>query len=289
MRAKPLCAITGSQGYVGGRLCAHLAGHGWDILELTRQPRPGTRGVAFHLGADVAPATLAGVTALVHCAYDFRPVSRAEIRRVNVAGSQKLMHAAQAAGVERILCLSSISAFDGCRSLYGQAKRDIEHAALDQGALVLRPGLVYGPGPGGMFGKLTEQVRNASVIPLAGDGSETQYLVHHEDLCAFVARALAAGVPGAPRLLTAAHPQPWPFKQLLQEIARALNKTVRFLPLPWRLMWAGMKSAETLGLRLRFRSDSLVSLRHPNPRPDFAPNATAGLECRAFDIKHLTL
>jgi len=289
MNPKPICAITGSNGYVGGCLRAYLAKHGWDILEVTRQPRPGTRGVAFQLGADVAPDSLTGVSALVHCAYDFKPLRWAEIKAVNVAGSQKLMHAARAAGVEQIICISSISAYDGCRALYGRAKLDIEHAALDQGALVLRPGLVYGPGPGGMFGKLTDQVRKSSVIPLIGDGSQIQYLVHHEDLSAFVAQALATGMPGAPRLLTAANPQPWPFKQLLQEIARALNKKVRFIPLPWRLVWAGLKSAETLGLRLNFRSDSLVSLMYQNPRPDFAPNAAAGLHCRAFEIKTMTL
>jgi len=285
MSTKPVCAITGSNGYVGGCLRAHLAGHGWDILELTRQPKPGARAVAFQLGADVAPAALAGVRALVHCAYDFKPLGWAEIKAANVAGTQKLMHAANAAGVERIVCISSISAYDGCRSLYGRAKLDIEHLAQDQGALVIRPGLVYGPGPGGMFGKLMDQVRKSSLIPLIGDGSQIQYLVQHEDLTAFVAQALATGLPGAPRLLTAAHPQPWPFKQLLQEIACALDKKVTFIPLPWRLVWAGLKSAETLGLRLNFRSDSLVSLMYQNPRPDFSPNEAAGLHCRALDIK----
>jgi len=285
MSSKPICAITGSNGYVGGCLRAHLASQGWDILELTRQPKPGTRGVAFQLGADVAPASLDGVEALVHCAYDFKPLRWAEIKAVNVAGTQKLMQAAHAAGVAKIICISSISAYDGCRSRYGQAKLEIELASLDQGALILRPGLVYGPGPGGMFGKLTDQVRKSSMIPMIGDGSQIQYLVHHEDLSAFVAQSLTAGVPGSPRLLTAAHPQPWPFKQLLQEIARAQAKKVTFIPLPWRLVWAGLKSAETLGLRLNFRSDSLVSLMFQNPRPDFAPNAAAGLHCRPFDIQ----
>jgi nucleoside-diphosphate-sugar epimerase len=287
MSAKPVCAITGSQGYVGGCVRTFLGAHGWDILELTRQPKPGTRGVAFQLGTGLAPACLAGVDALVHCAYDFKQLPWREIQSINVAGTQKLLHTARVAGVERIVCLSSISAYTGCRSLYGRAKLEIEQLALDQGALVLRPGLVYGPGPGGMFGKLAAQVRQSSVIPLMGDGSQLQYLVHHEDLSAFIAQALAVGGAVSPRLLTAAHPQPWALKQLLREIARAQDKQVTLLPLPWQLAWAGLKSAETLGLRLNFRSDSLVSLMHPNPRPDFTPNAAAGLQCRGFDIHQL--
>jgi hypothetical protein len=89
--------------------------------------------------------------------------------------------------------------------------------------------------------------------------------------------------------LTAAHAQPWPFKQLLLEIARGLGKKVKFIPLPWRLVWAGLKSAETCGLRLNFRSDSLVSLMHQNPNPDFSPNVQTGLVCRPFQIEKLQL
>src|SRR5580704_5778707 len=137
---KKICAITGSSGYVGGCIKNYLAANGWEILELVRQPKPGTRAVKFQLGGEVSPAALAGVTALVHCAYDFKPVRRDDIRAVNVAGTEKLFQAAHTAGVEKLICISSISAYDGCRSLYGQAKLEIEKIALGQGALVIRPG-----------------------------------------------------------------------------------------------------------------------------------------------------
>ena len=102
----------------------------------------------FHLGEELAPDLFRSlhISALVHCAYDFHPVKRAEIRRVNVEGSRKLLVAAQAGGVERMAVMSSISAFKGCRSLYGQAKLEIEAAAASFGALVVRSGLVYGDG-----------------------------------------------------------------------------------------------------------------------------------------------
>ena len=289
MTEKPICAITGAGGYVGGCLKDYFAARGWDVLELTRQPKPGARAVAFQLGADVSPSLFAGVTALVHCAYDFKPLRREEIQAVNVAGARKVLRAAQAAGIGKIVCISSISAYDGCRSLYGRAKLDIEKIALDQGALVIRPGLVYGSGPGGMFGRLVGQVRQSPVIPLIGGGAQIQFLVHHEDLSAFIEKFTTGKIPSGRPLLTAAHAQPWPFKQLLLEIARGLDKTARFVPLPWRLVWAGLKSAETCGLRLNFRSDSLISLMHQNPSPDFSPNAAAGLVCRSFQIEQLQL
>jgi nucleoside-diphosphate-sugar epimerase len=281
------CAITGSNGYVGGCLKNYLAARGREILELTRQPAPGARAVAFRLGAEISPDTLAGADALVHCAYDFQPLHWTEIQTVNVEGTQKLLQAARAAGVGRIVCLSSISAYDGCRSRYGKAKLAIEKMALDHGALVIRPGLVYGSAPAGMFGKLVAQVRQSSLIPLVGDGSQIQFLVHQEDLAAFIEKCVAGKIEMAPRLLTAAHERPWPFRELLSEIARGLDKKVKFVPLPWRLPWGVLKTAEACGLRLNFRSDSLVSLMHQNAYPDFSPNAAAGLNCRPFRIEAL--
>jgi nucleoside-diphosphate-sugar epimerase len=289
MGEKKICAVTGSNGYVGGCVKNYFAARGWEIRELTRRPEPNSRGVKFQLGGEISPATLAGADALVHCAYDFRPLKWDEIVSVNVAGTEKLFRAAQAAGVKKIVCISTISAFDGCKSLYGKAKLEIEKIALDCGALVVRPGLVYGNDSGGMFGKLAAQVKKSSVIPLIGDGSQIQFLVHQEDLCAFIEMAAAGKIKIPPRVLTAANPEPWPFKRLLLEIARGQGKKIKFIPLPWRLVWLGLKSAEMCGLRLNFRSDSLVSLMHQNPTPDFSPNAELGLICRPLEISNLKL
>jgi nucleoside-diphosphate-sugar epimerase len=287
MSDKKICAITGSNGYVGGCIKNYFAAHGWEILELTRQPRPGSRGIKFQLGDEIPPASLTGVSALVHCAYDFRPLRWDEICAVNVTGTRKLFQAACAAGVGKPICISSISAYDGCRSLYGKAKLEIEKIALENGALVIRPGLVYGSGSGGMFGKLIAQVRQSSVIPMIGDGSQIQFLVHKEDLSAFTEKFAADQIKISPQILTAANEQPWAFKQLLLEITRALDKKPTFIPLPWRFVWAGLKAGELCGLKLNFRSDSLVSLMHQNPRPDFSKNSKVGLVCRPFEIEKL--
>jgi nucleoside-diphosphate-sugar epimerase len=289
MSNKKICAITGSNGYVGGCVKNYFSALGWEILELTRAPKAGTRAVKFLLGENFSPDDLAGVNALVHCAYDFAPLCWGEIRAVNVEGSRKLLEAARAAGVEKIIFISSISAFDGCRSLYGRAKLAIEKSALECGALVIRPGLVFGEAAGGMFGKLVAQVRQPSVLPLIGDGLQTQFLVHNEDLCAFIERCASGEIKMSPGIFTAANERPWAFKELLLEIARRQNKKIKFVPLPWRFVWAGLKTAEIAGLKLNFRSDGLISLMHQNPRPDFSANTAAGLVCRPFQIEKLQL
>jgi len=284
MSVKKICAITGSNGYVGGCIKNYFSARGWEIVELIRQPKPGTRAIAFQLGADISPQSLAGVDALVHCAYDLKLVCREEIHAVNVEGSRKILEAARAANIPKIVFISSISAFEGCRSLYGKAKLEIEKIALENGALVIRPGLVYGNDPGGMVGKLVAQIRKLPVIPLIG-GSQMQFLLHDEDLCAFIEKFAAGNTGLAPRILTVAHEQPLAFRQLLLEIARSLGKKPKLIPLPWRFVWAGLRSAEMCGQKLNFRSDSLVSLMNPNPSPDFSANLEAGLICRPFQFK----
>ena len=86
-----MCAITGSNGYVGGCVKNYFAARGWEILELTRRPKPGARGVAVPTRRGYfRRRSLAGVDALVHCAYDFKPLRWDEIRAVNVEGSRKI-------------------------------------------------------------------------------------------------------------------------------------------------------------------------------------------------------
>jgi nucleoside-diphosphate-sugar epimerase len=284
---KKICAITGANGYVGGCVTKFFAARDWEIFELTRRPRPGARSFQFQLGDDLSPELLSGVNAFVHCAYDFTPVRWDELAAVNVEGSRKILEAARAAGVPKIIFVSSISAYDGCRSLYGKAKLEIEKIALANGALVVRPGLVHGGVAGGMFGRLSEKLRKSALVPLMGGGKQIQFLVHSDDLCAFIEKYASGAIEIPPRILTAANEKPWAFKDLIIEVMRGLGKKPVFVPVPWRLVWLALKAAETCGLRPNFRSDSLVSLMYQNPAPDFSPNAGAGLVCRPFDPQAL--
>jgi nucleoside-diphosphate-sugar epimerase len=282
---KKICAITGANGYVGGCVKKFFAARDWEIFELSRRPKPGARSFQFQLGDDLSPELLSGVSAFVHCAYDFTPLRREEIAAVNVEGSRKVLEAARAANVPKIVFVSSISAYDGSRSLYGKAKLEIEKIALANGALVVRPGLVYGGVAGGMFGRLAEKLRKSALVPLMGGGTQIQFLIHSDDLCALIEKYASGTIEIPSRILTAANEKPWPFKQLITEIARAQGKKPTFIPVPWRLVWLALKSAEACGLRLNFRSDSLVSLMYQNPAPDFSANAGVGLVCRPFDIQ----
>jgi len=279
-----VCALTGARGYVGSRLRAHLERAGWRVIPWTRQAEPGTAAVAFRLGDPVDPSLLQGVHALIHCAYDFGPRRWEDIATVNVAGSGNLFAAAQNAGVKSVVFISSISAFTGCRSLYGRAKLSIEDSARYINAFVLRPGLVYGDHPGGMFGRLVAQVRGARFVPILSGGRQTQYLVHDEDLGNLVEGCLAGRVGAGTGPIPISHEQEWELKEILSQIAQALNRPVSFVPVPWRLAWLGLKGLELAGGRTGFRSDSLISMVYQNPAPSFALLRSLGFRCRPFQL-----
>lgn len=278
------CVLTGAHGFVGSRLKGHLERAGWRVTAWTRQPEPGTGAVAFRLGQEVDSDRLKGAQALVHCAYDFGPRRWEEIAAVNVSGSQKLLAAARVAGVRHVVFISSLSAFPGCRSLYGKAKVEIEGLARSIGAFVIRPGLVYSDNPGGMFGRLVRQVRSARFVPIIWGGRQVQYLLHDEDLGNVVQGCLDGRVPAGVEPITVAHEQGWELKEILVQIARALSKRVRFVPVPWQVAWLGLKGLEIAGARPNFRSDSLISMVYQNPRPSFALVKSLGFQCRPFQL-----
>src|SRR5436309_12568466 len=114
------CLVTGAHGYLGSRVKAAFEQRGWNVVELTRQPQPGTASIQFQLGRDVAASKLAGAQALVHCAYDFKELSWDAIHATNLVGSQKLLKAAHEAQIRTLIYISSISAYEGSRSLYGK-------------------------------------------------------------------------------------------------------------------------------------------------------------------------
>jgi nucleoside-diphosphate-sugar epimerase len=223
-----------------------------------------------------------GVKVLVHAAWDFTHPNAEENDRVNVEGSRQLFESADRAGVERILFISSISAFAGARSAYGQSKLRVERMVFDRpGGIVIRPGLVWGAGPGGMFGALTKQVESGSMIPMIGSGRYPQYLVHEDDLGDAIRKAVAGGLKvSAP--ITVANEVPWLLRDLIEDIARKQGKKVTLLPVPWPAVYAGLKAAELMGAKLNFRSDSVLSLVFQDPSPDFTPANQLGLARRSY-------
>ncbi|MGI8548771.1 MAG: NAD-dependent epimerase/dehydratase family protein [Gemmatimonadaceae bacterium] len=262
-------AVTGANGYVGSSIARSLEEQGLGVVRLQRSGQ-GDAVRRFALGEPVDPTVFQGVSSLVHCAYDFNAAGWLDIERANVTGSLDLFQAARDAGVQTIIFISSMSAFEGCRSMYGRAKLEVEQRAQPLGVYSVRPGLVYGKESGGMIAALSKLLGLPLITPLVGSGSQVLYLVHDADLGQMIGELCTGAKQLRGRPVIAANSRPFTFKSILGVLARRDGVKKAFVPVPWQLEWLALKSAELVGLRMRLRSDSLVSLINQDPNPDFS-------------------
>lgn len=282
------CAITGTNGYLGSRLARAMKQNGWTVYHLTRQKSEavddGQLSVPFSL-SEGAPMNFfrdEGIDTLIHCAYDFRLTKWSDIFAQNVRGSVRLMETAKAEGVKRIVYISSMSAFTECQSLYGKAKLAIEKEAFRLGAIVIRPGLIFGDEPGAMLGALNKAIKSSSIVPLIGNGKQVLYPVHEDDLAALIQKLCDEDNSGINVPIIAASENGQTFSGILETLAAINKKSVRLVPVPWRLIWALLKAAEACGLKVSFHSDSVVSLVNQDPYPCFDLTRKTGISFRDF-------
>lgn len=181
--------LTGATGFIGSRLAAALRERGDDVRALVRSP--GKANALRELGCELVAGDLLGIDAemlegcdaAVHSAAVYRVgVTAAEatdMRQANVVGTERMLDAASAAGVSRIVYLSTVNDFGDTKgavvdegyvrpagsfvSAYDETKWEAHEAArrrAEEGApiMIAMPGLVYGPGDTSQMG---EQVRAA--------------------------------------------------------------------------------------------------------------------------------
>jgi nucleoside-diphosphate-sugar epimerase len=254
--------VTGANGFVGRMLCEALTGAGRAVRKAVRAPLAGFSDLAV---GDIGPATdwraaLEGAGAVVHLAArthvlrETAPDSLAEYRRINVAGTDRLARAAAAAGVRRLVFLSSVKV-NGERTdarafteddaprpgdAYGVSKWEAEHALARAAAetglkvVVLRPPLVYGPGVKGNFLRLVHLVARGMPLPL-GAVANRRSLVYAGNLVDAIVKALdAPHAAGRTYLVSDGEDVSTP--DLVRALAQSLGVKARLVPIPLLLL-----------------------------------------------------
>jgi nucleoside-diphosphate-sugar epimerase len=251
-------AITGATGYLGSVLSDRFSSRGDEVVALTRR-RP-EHAVSewrhFELGRPVDGTIFQEVNALVHAAWVLRGKDTSQLWRENVIGSRRLIEAAVAAGVQKVVFVSSMSAYFGTRQTYGLMKLAVERTALDLGCVVVRPGLVYGESPGGMAGTLRKIAR----LPLwPRFGSAKLFLAHEDDVAQAIARAIDHNDELSGEVLGLANPQSVDLPSILAGLSLEHKRRLS-LPVPGGLVMAVLRLLEGAGVPFPFRSDSLLGL-----------------------------
>jgi nucleoside-diphosphate-sugar epimerase len=132
-----------------------------------------------------------------------------------------------------------------------------------------------------MFASLSQSAQ-AKFVPLIDGGRYPQYLVHVADLALLLRQFLEGEIDAPNRPVTVASSKAWPIRALLKVMARERGNKPRFVSVPWQVVWVALSAAEKAGLKLNYRSDSVLSLVYQNPHPDFESLAQLGIRVRDF-------
>jgi nucleoside-diphosphate-sugar epimerase len=251
--------VTGGSGFLGRHVCAALLQSGAQVRIVTRggeSPPPGVE-VARAAGLDEVPALRAAVegcdavvhlAARVHVMDDTSADPLDAFRRVNVEGTRNVLRSAVDAGCRTFVHASSVKAVgEGNEAAwtdaveprpvdpYGISKLESERVVCEEAARggmaagILRLPLIYGPGMRANMLRLFQLVDRGVPLPL-GAVANRRSLLYAGNAAAAVLALLerSAGcetyfVSDGPALST---------PQLVREIAAALGRPARLLPVP---------------------------------------------------------
>ncbi|GIL08634.1 MAG: oxidoreductase [Chloroflexota bacterium] len=218
--------VTGGTGFLGRHLVPALCRAGHTVRVLTRQPQAAAwlrrypRAVAVSgdlRQPDTFSAALAGCQWVVHAGGLFSFWGRAQgFQDVNVTGTENLLRAAAAAGVERLVHISTAAVIgtpDPTQPMdetypprpvepYQVSKLMGEAAALrwqrERGlpVVVLRPGAYYGPLGHYAFNRLFFRDPMRGIIMQVDGGRYIQFPVYIADAAQAVLLAFERGRPG---------------------------------------------------------------------------------------------
>jgi uncharacterized protein YbjT (DUF2867 family) len=277
--------VTGASGFVGSHVVPELLGGGHRVVALVRSPAAGqsvmrrlSAGQAANvelrtgdvLAPDTLPSALAGVDAVVHLVALPRDWNGGkDLLRVNLGGTQSLLAAMEAAGVRRLVHLGALGVEDREELNYAKSKARAERAVRESGLdwTILRPSLLFGPRDG-FFNIVANLVRiPAPVVPVPGDGKSRFQPLHIGDLALCVRLSVER-----PATIGQAYeiggPRTWTYREITEEVARALGKRRVIVPMPVPLIRLVAGTMETL--RLRFfpvATDQLRQLALDNVGP----------------------
>lgn len=185
--------MTGATGFVGRTLIEEAPKQVAELRALTRREQPETAGIEWVHGDLADRAALArlvrNVEAVIHVAGVVNTPDPMGFHLGNVEGTMALVEESMAAGVPRMIFVSSLAAREPQLSKYGESKRQAEKVVMASGLdwTIVRPPAVYGPHDTEMF----EMFRAArwGVLPMPPPGRAS--LIHVHDL----ARLLLALTP----------------------------------------------------------------------------------------------
>ena len=261
-------AITGATGFVGSRLLTKARAAGHDIRALTRRPQRSRKGIEWVDGSlgnrESLDRLVQGAQAVIHVAGVLNAPDAAGFEEGNVAGTAAILTAAEKAGVQRFVHVSSLAAREPELSLYGGSKARSEKL-VEQSPLssaVVRPPAVYGPGDRETLELFRMAARGLVLLPPHGRLS----VIHVDDLARLLLALVDPLCP--PGLLI--EPDDgveggWTHEAFGKALGRAVGRRVVTLSLPRSLLRFGARIDGLLrGPGAKLTPDRAAYFCHPD-------------------------
>jgi nucleoside-diphosphate-sugar epimerase len=189
--------VTGGTGFIGSRVIKRLRDRGDEVVALVRTPsraselaNQGVELVEGDLSSDDAIRRgIDGVDGVLHIGAVYKvgvpKKEHAAMYDANVGGTQRVLDAAEASGVQRIVYVSTGNVFgdtkgqvvdetyqrdmdDGFLSYYDETKyrsHQLVHERIAKGApiVIVQPGVTYGPGDHSEIGNMIDQIKTGKL------------------------------------------------------------------------------------------------------------------------------
>ncbi|WP_297778456.1 NAD-dependent epimerase/dehydratase family protein [uncultured Roseovarius sp.] len=199
-------AVTGASGFVGRALIGQLLEAGRPVRALVHRQgvglsHPKLETVTGGLSDRAALLRLMdGAHAVIHVAGKVRGRDLTDFLGVNADGVTHVAEAAQAAGLRRVILISSLAAREPQLSPYAASKRTGEErlAKAASGAAftaaILRPPAIYGPEDRELVPLFQTMARG--IVPLPGVPGARASLLHVDDLAQAIVKLLDSPAQG---------------------------------------------------------------------------------------------
>ena len=271
---KPACTVVilGASGYLGRALCDFFyALPSCGVIAVSRRA-PGHQAFHRHVAADVfaddwwTQVAAPGPMVLVHCAFDFKAVGSGDLEARYAVFARNLAAAARSRLV-RLIHISSMSAYAGCRTDYGREKVYVEDLFAGLGGVSVRPGLIASwRRPGAAFEALIKHATGAKFVPLLSARDSGFYYCDLEAVVLGI-YLLSRLRSNKPRILSFCYRNRLTLRNTLRLIDQRYGARSIKVPVPWQAIYPALLVKELLIGKSKVRADSVLDFAHPNPAP----------------------
>lgn len=264
--------ILGAGGYVGSALCRFFRGLPGNRVVAVSRGQLNHRSFDHHVVADAFAhdwfpqlAEFDEAT-LINCAFDFQAVGRGDPQTKYATFERNLAGFARSAPT-RLINLSTMSAFAGCRTQYGREKLVVEDIFTKLGGVNIRPGLIASwRHPGAAFLNIISIATGSNVVPVLSARDSGFYMCDLEALVLGV--YFLAGIKlNKSHTLSFCYRERIKLRDLLRLIEGRNGLRRLKVPVPWRIAYLLLLCKEALIGKSKVRADSVLDFANPVAAP----------------------